>query len=411
MVTTTRAPVDAPLAGARSSVREQTVLLCCVIATAQMTWGVVVPALPLYLDRYHLAVGTLGPIIAAFAVGRAVANVPAGLALRRWEPRRYLWVVVVALGVVTALTGLAASAPAIVAMRFVAGVFGGAAVTVAFAVLVGGAPEGRRGSVVATSMVAMMSAAAAGSVLGGVAVSLVGVRWTFVVAVLPLALCLVWERLRPATHYWAVRTTAPAPGGGRVRGARGLLVGLCAVSFATFFVRFAGEQGLVPVLAYDSAGLTPVTLSVAMAVGTVASLAATPWVGRRVDAGARGAVLVPGGVAGALAVLVLPLVGAPVPFALAMAVYTVATTALNVVPSVVAGERWPAREQGAVVGLTRTVGDAGAAVGPLVVFWAVDASGAMLGCVLMATVLAASVLALGAMLRSSRVPEAPVDAA
>src|SRR4051812_44254285 len=119
---------------ARSSVTEQTILVCSVIGTAQMTWGVIVPVLPLYLGRYGLAVGLLGPVVAAFAIGRIIANIPAGLALRRLAPRAYLWVVVIGLAVVTALTGLASSAGALIAFRLVAGVFGGAAVTIGFAV-------------------------------------------------------------------------------------------------------------------------------------------------------------------------------------------------------------------------------------------------------------------------------------
>src|SRR5690606_22025148 len=127
------------------SAREQAVVLCLVVASAQVTWGAIVPVLPLYLERYGLAVGALGPILAAFAVGRAVANAPAGYALRWFAPRRYLWVTSAGLMVVTALTGFATTTPTIVGMRLLAGIFGGAVVTIAFSVLVTAAPEGRRG--------------------------------------------------------------------------------------------------------------------------------------------------------------------------------------------------------------------------------------------------------------------------
>lgn len=398
-------PVSLPAlrreASRRSGQREQTLLLCCLIGAAQMTWGVIVPALPLYLEDYGLAVGTLGPILAAFAIGRALANAPAGLALRWWRPRRYLWVVVVALGVVTALTGLATSAPAIIALRFVAGLFGGAAVTVAFSVLVSAAPAERRGSVVATSMVAMMSAAAVGAVLGGVVVETLGVAWAFPAAVVPLALVLVWEAVRPARDYWSAYAVPEAETAAPVAGRRPLVVALCGVSFATFFVRFAGEQGLVPVMAYDGAGLRPVTLSLAMAAGTVVSLALTPFVGRLVDRGSRRSVLLAGGVAGAAAVALLPVLGQPLLFSAALVVYFAATTAINVVPGVVAGESWGPRQSGAVVGLTRTVGDVGAAVGPLVVFWLVGVSSWHAACLLMGVLLLASVVHLAGFVRGS----------
>lgn len=400
-----------------TSAREQTLLLCCLIGAVQMTWGAIVPALPLYLDRYGLALGTLGPILAAFAAGRAVANAPAGLALRWWPPRRYLWWVAAGLVLVTAPTGLVDEAGPIMLLRFVAGLFGGATVTVAYSVLVTAAPPDRRGSVVATAMVAMMSAAAAGAVLGGVVVETLGVAWTFVAAVVPLLGVLAWEAARPADRYWSAYAVAstgaeapPAPGASR--GAdRPLVLALCGVSFATFFVRFAGEQGLVPVMAYDGAGLRPATLAAAMAVGTVVSLAAMPLVGRLVDRGARRSVLLAGGTAGAAAIAALCVLHRPVAFAAALVVYFAATTAVNVVPGVVAGETWGPRDSGAVVGLTRTVGDVGAAAGPLVIFWLVDVSSRQAACVVMGLLLLASVVHLAGQVRRDGVPErAPVPA-
>ncbi|MRK02241.1 MFS transporter [Aeromicrobium sp. S22] len=389
--------------------REQTLLLCLMIAAAQMTWGSIVPVLPLYLERYGLAVGALGPILAAFAVGRALVNTPAGLALRWLQPRRYLWAVAACLVVVTALTGLATTTTSIMAMRFIAGVFGGAVVTIAFSVLVTAAPADRRGATVAMSMMAMTGAVAAGALLGAVVVELFGLRASFVAAAGPLVIVLAWEALRPAARFWdAYRPPAPQPhvqasgsappepaGPADPVGSRRRLLGaLCGVSFATFFVRFAGEQGLVPVMAYDGADMRPLTLSAAIAVGTVASLALAPVLGRVVDRGVRRPVLVLSGVAAAAGVAALPLLAEAWLFSLALVVYFAATTSLNVVPSVIAGERWGPAESGAVIGLTRTVGDIGAAAGPLVIFWLVEQTSWLAACLLMAGLLVGTVLHL-----------------
>ncbi|MEV6344343.1 MFS transporter [Actinoplanes sp. NPDC051851] len=376
--------------GSSPSPAAQTVLVCALIGTAQMTWGVTVPVLPLYLSSYGMAVGLLGTVVAAFAVGRVIANVPAGLALRRLPPRRYLWSVMLALSAVTALTGLAHSAPALLAIRLVAGLFGGAAVTVGFALLIAGAPPGRRGAALATATVVQMSAGAAGSVLGGAIVGVIGPAWTFPVAALPALACLLWDAARPATLYWSAPVGRPAPRSpgapaamasgrhlrffgdvGRLTGqgyTGGLLVALCAVSFATFLVRFAGEQGLIPVLAYDSGGLTPFTLGLATAAGTLVSLGAMPLIGRSVDRGARNILLIPAGIAGAVALLALPLLRVPAGFGAAIVLYSLATSVIGVLPGVVAGDAYPAEATGAVIGLTRTAGDIGAAVGPVGVF-------------------------------------------
>ena len=187
-------------------------LLCCLIGSTQMTWGTIVPALPLYVDRYGVTAAMLGVIIAAFGVGRVIANIPAGLALRWWRPRPYLRVVCVLLVAVTALTGFSADAGTLVAARVVAGVLGGAAVTIGFAVLVAGAPADRRGRVMATATAVQMSAGALGAFVGGLALTWFPLEVAFVVASVPLALCLLWDAVRPAAHYWQPLRAPGAPG-------------------------------------------------------------------------------------------------------------------------------------------------------------------------------------------------------
>ena len=369
-------------------------LLCCLIGSTQMTWGTIVPALPLYVDRYGVTAAMLGVIIAAFGVGRVIANIPAGLALRWWRPRPYLRVVCVLLVAVTALTGFSADAGTLVAARVVAGVLGGAAVTIGFAVLVAGAPADRRGRVMATATAVQMSAGALGAFVGGLALTWFPLEVAFVVASVPLALCLLWDAVRPAAHYWqplrtlrTLRTpggrpassgpasSGPASWGLASSGLAVVVVALALGSFAAFFARFGGEQGLIPLLGYEQGGLTPLTLGVALAIATLASLAAMPVVGAVIDRGRRISVLVPSTIAAALALLLFAVAEGPWFFAAAIVVYGLASSIAGVVPSVVMSERVPARLSGLVVGVTRTAGDIGAVVGPLLVFAVFDLSG------------------------------------
>ncbi|AGL17344.1 MFS transporter [Actinoplanes sp. N902-109] len=395
-----------------------TVLICAMIATSQLTWGAVVPVLPLFLDRYGMSGALLGTVVTAFGAGRVLANIPAGLALRRLPTRAYLRTLMLALAVVTALTGPAHSAPTLIGMRLLAGILGGAAVTVGFAVLVAGAPAGRRGAVMATATVVQLSAAAAGSVLGGAVVGVVGPAWTFPIAALPVLACLLWDTVRPATPYWSSTPAGPRELAAPARamawpgGRGGLLAALCGLSFATFFARFAGEQGLVPVLAYDSGGLTPLTLGLATAAGTLVSLAAMPVVGRWADAGARAVLLVPAGLAAGLGLLVLPLLHLPVGFAAAIVVYSLGTGVVGVLPGVITGEAYPAEAAGAVVGLTRTAGDVGAAAGPVTVFAVAGLAGNRAACALLALLVVLAVAALVATLRRAprKVEALPVEA-
>ena len=86
-----------------------------------------------------------------------------------------------------------------------AGVLGGAAITIGFAILVAGAPPARRGRVMATVTAVQMSAGAIGSFLGGLVLTWFPLEVVFLVASVPLALVLAWDALRPAAHYWLPR--------------------------------------------------------------------------------------------------------------------------------------------------------------------------------------------------------------
>jgi MFS family permease len=398
----------------------QAILVCAFIASAQMTWGVIVPALPVLVAQFGIGVGSIGVLIASFAIGRVIANVPAGLALRRVPPRPFLQTVSVLLAVVTAITGLLPNEPLLLAARLVAGLLGGASVTIGFAVLVAGAPPARRGRTMATATVVQMSGSAVGALIGGAAVTLWGVQAAFAVAVLPLVATLAVDLARPARHYWAAfaerasiqdapaqdapmqdapaqdapMQDAPAPDGrgAGLRGSRALVVGLVAVSFATFLARFAGEQGLIPVLAYSTGDLTPLALGVAMAAGTAVSIAVLPLVGGLVDRGARLRILVPASLIAASAVLLFPLAVSPIGFAAVLVAYYLATSVAGVVPNVLIGERFAPAAAGAVVGLTRTAGDLGAATGPLLVFALADTLGPVPA---VAAIAVALVVALG----------------
>lgn len=395
------------------------VVMCALIGTAQMTWGVVVPVIPLYVSDFGITVTVLGTIVSAFAVGRAVANMPAGIALRRFPPRPYLLGLLLALAAVTAATGFVSSVVSLLIARFVAGMLGGAAVTVAFSVLLAGAKAERRGRTVATATVVQMSAAALGSVLGGFVLSVADVRVVFCVAALPVVVAVLWEFLRPASSYWDVFTNEPsgerrdqngprwpatqesgrtvAPGGAVM-----ILVGLAAVSFATFFARFAGEQGLVPVLAYATGGLDSLSLGFSLAAGTVVSMILVPVIGRWVDAGARLTVVIPSAALAAIGLIAFGSATSPLLFGALIVIYSAATSALNIVPGVVTAENFPAARVGGVIGMTRTVGDIGAALGPLAVFAVVDIAGPTAALVVAGAVLIVSAVIFAVGIRPIR---------
>ncbi|ARJ04073.1 hypothetical protein GCM10010988_27800 [Cnuibacter physcomitrellae] len=384
---------------------EQTLVVCALIGAAQMTWGVVVPVLPLFADSYGIGVALLGVVLAAFGVGRILGNLPAGILVGRLPARTVVRVSALGLAAVTASTALAHDAVWLIVLRTATGVLGGATVTACFAVLLRGAPADARGRVVSLATVVQLSAADLGSLLGGAVLQLLGAGLVFPVAAVPLLLVLLWDLARPAGAYWArpvasapepvrdARDAAGAPGPARGRSAPGaLVVGLIAVTFALFVARFAGEQGLIPVLAYGPGGLDPLGLGAALAAGTAASLIVLPLVGRWLDSGARA---VPVLASAALAALGLIGVASTSEwwFAASVVAVSIGSSILGIVPGVVTAERFPPERVGVMVGVTRTAGDAGAALGPAVVFLVADVLDP-----------GAGVLLLGALLLVAAVP-------
>jgi MFS family permease len=293
--------------------------------------------------------------------------------------------------VVTALTGYAPDATTLIVARVIAGLLGGAAITIAFAVLVAGAPADRRGRVMSTATAVQMSAGALGAFLGGLVLTWFPIEIAFVVAPLPLVVCLVWDAVRPASLYWGtpMRREVSASAARVSRRVPLVVIALALASFAAFVARFGGEQGLIPLLGYDRGGLTPFTLGLALAAATVVSLIAMPLVGIVLDRGTRLAVFVPGLALAVVAMLLFPVATGPAQYAAIIVIYGLATCVAGVVPSVVTSDAVSALQSGFVVGLTRTAGDAGAVVGPLVVFAVYDAGGGFGAALVIAAVLVA----------------------
>ncbi|TQL02806.1 MFS transporter [Cellulomonas sp. SLBN-39] len=391
--------------------REQVVLVCCLVATAQVTWGALVPALPEVGAAYGLSASLLGVVVAAFGVGRLLTNVPAGLLADRVGARALLLGGGAGLVVVTAATALADDLASLLVLRVLAGALGGTVVTVGLALLAARAPGDARGRVMATAQAAQLTGAAVGPVLGSAALGVGGVPGVFVAAALPVLVCTVVVVVRHDRAFWGrVQRTVPVPGGvgtgtgagvarsALSRAALAAVVGANVAGAAVFVARFGGEQTLAPLLARD-AGLDARGLGVAMAVVTIVSLALTPLVARALDAGWRRRVLVPAALVGAAAMVAYPLVGSPAAFAALVVVAGTCVSTAGIVPGVVLAERVAPERQGRATGVFRTVGDAGAVVGPLGLGALLDHAGPTVAAVALAAVVVAATAATALLVR------------
>ena len=384
---------------------EQVLLVCGLVATAQITWGAIVPGLPELGQAFGLTSFALGAVVSAFGVGRLLANIPAGVLADRHGPRALLFGAAGALAVVTALTGFVASLPVLLTLRVVSGALGGTVVTVGLAMLAARTPAHARGTVLATAQAVQLAGAAFGPVIGGVVLSAWGLRAVFLVAAVPVAAWLGWTWWRHDRSYWAPVPSSAAGGpGAQVRLSRQAVlavVGANVVGFAVFVARFGGEQTLAPLLARD-VGLDARGLGAAMAAVTVLSLAAMPLTARALDAGLRRRLMVPAMGLGAVAIVLYPLAQGPWVFAALLVVAGACVTFGGIVPGVVLADVVPASRQGRATGAFRTVGDLGAVVGPLALGWALDASGTVAAAALLAGVVALAAVAGLVLVRVAR---------
>lgn len=344
-------------------------MVCALVAGAQTTWGLVIPVLPVYADRLGADAAALGVVVAAFGLGRLVVGVPAGALAQRVRQRRLLLTAAAALAVVTLATVAVTSLEQLVALRALTGLAGGVVMTAGQAILTDSDPA-RLGRTMATLQSYHIVGGALGPALGGLVVG-VDDRLPFLIGGLGIgALALLGLVRVPAT---------PAPGR-RHRGAappeaarlwNRALVGMCLVSFTIFFFRFGGQQFLVPVLAYQRAGLSPAQFGAALAAVTVAGLllvglagVATDRWGRRFMVSATTALL-------GLTSLGFLAADHPAAFLATLVLTGVLITAGGPATGAYLADCAPPRRRGLAVGVTRTCGDAATLLGPPLLGWLV----------------------------------------
>lgn len=418
--------------------RRQVVIACCLVASAQITWGAIVPALPRYGDMFSVSSFLLGAIVAAFGVGRLLVNIPAGLLADRFGPRRLLLGALVGLVVVTVLTAFAPTLPVLLVARFSAGILGGSVVTIGLAVVTARAPADARGTVLATAQAVQLAGGAMGPVVGGLVLDRWGLHAVFFAAAVPAVACLLWTLLQPDREFWGKTPQAPglapveadaefvtservrvshgtssleaheldgraAAASGRRRVATDLaaFVGLNVVGFAVFVIRFGGEQSLVPILG-DRVGMSSTQLGLSIGVITLVSLGLLPLLARLLDAGWRRRLLVPGMLVAAVAIVLYPVADTPLLFGAVVVTAGVGAAVGGIVPGVVLADVAAPGRQGAAMGIFRSTGDLGAVVGPLALGLALDHWGPGTASLSLAAVAAVSAVAYLLLVRGTR---------
>jgi MFS family permease len=361
---------------------EGRLVACGLIAATQMSWGSVVPVLPHYTQQFGMGTLALGAIIASFGVGRLIINIPAGILSRHVRQWPFLLIAVGGVLVCTILTGLMSEFVPVLALRFIAGIFSGAAITVGQALVLGEAPPQARGRVGSLLQAVQLAGAALGPALGGAAMSLFGVLPAFLAASSGCAAFITWALIRfpqvqsKASESPSIRQHRPPANGSRfptrpvgVRYRRVApvlaLAALNGVGFVIFSARFGGQQSLVPLLSVQLAAVPAWQLGLGLAAITVVSLALLPIIGAVSDRVDRRWILAPSlALSAALTPLYL-LAHDPLAFLAVMIGVGICGSQAGGLPLAALADAVSPRRFGVMTGLYRTFGDLGTILGPI----------------------------------------------
>ena len=326
-------------------------------------------------DDFALSYAELGAIISVFAVVRLFMGLPAGALLRRFNPRTVL--------IGALLANLASSALALMAgsawqLGVARGLHGGSSAVLQAVVLgwlVGGASSAVRGRVMALSEAGFGLMSFVAPIVVGALAESVGWRAAFwggvLMAALAVATVVFWTHARSgaaamgqgpahAADVPSISLAAALRAGGAV------LVAAYLLAFLVFFARQAVLSTILPLLAADRVGLSPLQIGLGQSLMNVLSipvLLAGGWWGDRVG---RRAALAPGVLLLLLTQLAVLLVADPMGYYLVSAVASIGYVVNSYPPSLVGDAlSGPARAQGIVA--YRMIADVALLTAPMVV--------------------------------------------
>jgi MFS family permease len=355
-------------------------VLAVIAFVVALGFGIVAPAIPLFVRDFGVGTTAVGLAVSAFAFFRFVSAFSGGTLVERFGERLILATGLVIVAVTTGLAGLAGNFPLFLALRAAGGV-GSAMFTVsALALLLRVTPASHRGRAAATWQ--------GGFILGGIAGPAAGGLLAELSPRLPFFLYAGFLLLAGAVTVVMLRgaPTAADPGEGAVpagtepaEGAMPLRTALRSRAYVAALVAnlgvgwvlFGVRNSLVPLYVTEELGRTVAWAGAGLLAGSLAQALALLRSGRLVDTWGRRPSLVLGAAigTGSMAILVLP--PAIVAFLLSMALFGVGASLLAAAPAALVGDLSPARG-GRVVAVFQMAADLGAIVGPLVAGWLTD---------------------------------------
>jgi len=355
--------------------------------------GMMVPAFPLLAAQVGSTGVAAGALMGAYGLSRLLFNALSGVLADRFGVARSAILGLLLLAAVSVFGFLARSFIALLVAMAIQGaassVFSTAAMT---ALVLKAGPQGR-GRALAWFQTALLLSMAIGPMIGGQLVDRFGAHAPFMVQAVVALLALGAVRAMPKAPPAAHQAAPPAFRLGSLVGPALIVGGLGG--FAAFFCRFGVAWNVVPVAAIQQFHLSTGKLGWIIGVGTVANLIVAPVLGRLVDGwGAKPTFITASllNIAGLISLFAAPTI--PMVW---ISTATVMLTTGVMIPAAGALALTNAKPHvmGRTMGLFRTVGESGMALGPVVVP-AVSAAGGLSVLSGLVTCAAVSAIALAA---------------
>jgi MFS transporter, DHA1 family, multidrug resistance protein len=320
------------------------------------------PLLPDMGRELNMGPAALGTFVAVFALGRILADVPAGR-LTDTRPARAMLAVAAALaGLGSLVTGVAPVSALVFVGAFVVGVGSAWTNTTGIAAFAE-APRERRGVAMSGFAAALMVGQAVGPAFGGAVASLSDWRVALLTAsglAAAVAISLAWpRRVQPA-----IRTVSRDDNdGGSI--ARPVLLALYLLPAVQFGIGGALIQTLVPIVGDAELGLTVGTVGAAIGVGGLLRLVGALASGKISDTHSRRWALLPGLVIQLIGLVVFAVWDTLAAWWLAIVLTSLGSSGVMVGATILADLSEGGR-LGRRLGVFRVSGDAALLVAPLV---------------------------------------------
>jgi MFS family permease len=343
--------------------------------------GLVLPVLPLFARSFGVGYGAVGVLVSAYGLARLVFDLAAGRIVDRLGERVTAVIGLAAIGLGSALTGMAPSFAMAVIAWAVAGVGSAVALAALYTRLLRIVPSRQMARTLGIFYGAFNTGFVAGGAVSGLVADRFGLAGPLLLnAAVAAVAALLWLALIPGGRPVGPAAGAEPPDAGGTRSLAGLLrtpglVPVVVTNFAYLWMVAVVFDTMVPLFASDVLGLSTIGIGVLVAVALATEFVVLYPAGSVADRRGRKPVLVPA-LAG-LAVATAALGQAPTPLLLGvmLGVLGVMSGAAGVPPGAMLADVAPASASGTAVGVFRFCGDLGFTLGPLLAGWAIPVVG------------------------------------